>query len=161
MQFLNRWANRLSMAGELLGMLGILIMILVTCFDVAGAKLFNLPVPGAIEIISLVQVTTIVFAIATTYLHKGHISVEMFITNRHPVVKSLIRIFIVSVNLILFLLLIYEGFRLGNAYVSSGEVTATIQIPFYPFAYAFAAAMIPVAMLLLVELINEIKEVLN
>lgn len=161
MQFLNRWADKLSIAGELLGMLGIVIMILVTCLDVGGAKLFNLPVPGSIEIISLVQVVTVVFAIATTYRHKGHISVDMFVANRRPVVKSLIKIFIVLVNLILFSLLLYEGFRMGYAYIFTGEVTATIKIPFYPFAYAFAVAMIPVVLLLLVELINEIKEVLN
>ena len=161
MQFINRWAHRLSTAGELFGVLGILIMTSVTCLDVAGAKLFNLPVPGSTEVISLAQVVTIVFAIATTYLHKGHISVEMFMTNRHPVVKSLIRIFVVSLGLMLFSVLLYQGVLLGNEYLSSGEVTATIQLPFYPFAYAFAIAMIPIVLLLLAELIKEIKGVLN
>lgn len=161
MQRFSRWANRLSFAGEMVGVLGIWVMTLVTCVDVIGAKVFNMPVPGSTEVISLAQVITIVFAVATTYLHKGHISVEMFITRRRPAVKSAIRSFVTFLGLVLFLLLIYEGVRLGNEYAASQEVTATIQLPFYPFAYGFAMALVPIAMLLAVEFFQSMKEMKN
>lgn len=158
MRKLQLWARGLSAAGEFIGIMGIWVMTVVTCLDVAGAKLFNMPVPGSTEIISLTQVVTMVFAIAITYLHKGHISVEMFIAKRKPKVKAIIRIIVLTFSTVLFALLVFEGVRLGNEYLDSQEVTATIQLPFYPFAYAFAAALVPVVLLLAVEIIYTFKE---
>ena len=161
MQFISQWATRLSIWGEWIGVGGILIMVVVTCADVLGAKLFTTPVPGSTEIISLVQVAAIVFAVAATQRQKGHISVEMFVTKMKPRVRSIVKAVTSLFGLILFSLLIFEGIRLGNRYLESEEVTATVQIPFYPFAYAFAVALIPVAAMLLVDFIEVLKKADN
>ena len=158
MQLLNQWATRLSIWGEWIGVGGIIIMVAVTCADVLGAKLFTTPVPGSTEIISLVQVAAIVFAVAATQRHKGHISVEMFVATMTPRLRSFINALTSFIGLILFLLLIFEGIRLGNEYLESGEVTATVLIPYYPFAYAFSVALIPIAIMLLVDFIEAIKK---
>jgi TRAP-type C4-dicarboxylate transport system permease small subunit len=140
---------------------GVLIMVVVTCADVLGAKLFTSPVPGSTEIISLVQVAAIVFAVAATQRHKGHISVEMFVVKMAPRLRSLIKAVTSLLGLILFSLLIFEGIRLGNRYLAAGEVTATVQIPYYPFAYAFSLALFPIAVMLLVDFIEVIKKAEN
>lgn len=155
------WANRLSQWGEWIGVSGIVVMVAVTCADVVGAKFFLMPVPGAVEIISLVQVATIVFAVAATHRRGGHISVEMFVDNFHPRIRSFVKAFISFLGFVLFILLIYEGIGLGNEYLEAGEVTATVQIPFYPFAYAFSLALLPIAMMMLVDFIRAIKETLS
>jgi hypothetical protein len=49
---------------------------------------------------------------------------------------------------------------MGLEYWNSQEVSATILIPFYPFAYAFALAMVPVAVMLLCDLIDAMREVI-
>ena len=49
MQFVNQLATRLSKWGEWIGVGGVLIMVVVTCADVLGAKLFTTPVPGSTE----------------------------------------------------------------------------------------------------------------
>jgi TRAP-type C4-dicarboxylate transport system permease small subunit len=161
MQRISQWVNRLSMWGEWIGVAGIIVMVVVTCADVLGAKLFMLPVPGSTEIISLAQVATIGFAVAATQRQKGHISVEMFTSTMSPKIRSLVKAFISCLGLILFLILVYEGLLLGNRYLEAGEVSATVQIPFYPFAYAFSLAMLPVAAMLLVDLVDALKESLN
>ena len=69
MQRVYQWAIRLSEWGEWIGVAGIIIMVVVTCADVLGAKLFMAPVPGSTEIISLIQVAAIVFAVS--FLWKG------------------------------------------------------------------------------------------
>lgn len=158
MKFMRQWADRLSVWGEWCGVAGVIIMVLITCVDVIGAKLFLLPVPGAVEIISLVQVTTIVFAVAATYRHSGHISVEMFVTSMRPRIRALFKAFTAFLGLVLFTLLIVEGIQLGNEYHTAGEVTATVQIPFYPFAYIFALALFPIAIMLFVDFIAALKE---
>ena len=161
MRIISQWANRLSIWGEWIGVAGIMVMVAVTCADVVGAKLFLLPVPGATEIVSLVQVATIVFAVAATQRHGGHISVEMFVDALHPRIRALIKALTSLLGLILFVLLIYEGIGLGNEYLEAGEVTATVQVPFYPFAYAFSIALLPIAMMMLVYLIDALKEALS
>jgi TRAP-type C4-dicarboxylate transport system permease small subunit len=158
MQRVRQWAIRLSMWGEWIGVAGVIIMVVVTCADVLGAKLFMAPVPGSTEIISLVQVAAIVFAVAATQRHKGHISVEMFVGSLPPRVRSLSNAFTACLGAVLFVLLIVEGVRLGNEYLDAGEVTATVQIPFYPFAYAFSVALLPVALMLVVDVVEALKE---
>jgi TRAP-type C4-dicarboxylate transport system permease small subunit len=158
MQLINRWATRLSIWGEWIGVGGVLIMVVVTCADVVGAKLFTTPVPGSTEIISLVQVAAIVFAVAATQRHKQHISVEMFVTKMSPRPRLLIKAITSLLGLILFSIIIFEGIQLGNRYLEAGEVSATVQIPFYPFAYAFSLALFPVTIMLLVDFIEAIKK---
>lgn len=161
MNLISQWANRLSNWGEWIGVIGIIVMVALTCIDVVGAKLFLLPVPGCIEIVSLVQVATIVFAVAVTQREGGHISVEMFVSNFPARVRAVVKIFTSLLGLVLFVLLIYKGIGLGNEYFEAKEVTATVLIPFYPFAYAFSIALLPIAMMMLVDLANAIKEALS
>ena len=160
-QSAQEWAGRLSIWCEWIGVAGVIVMVAVTCADVLGAKLFLLPVPGSTEIVSLAQVSTIVFAVATTQRHKGHISVEMFYAKMRPFVQALVRAVTSCLGLILFFILIYQGIQLGNGFLEAGEVTATARIPFYPFAYAFALALVPVVLLLLIDLVEALKELLN
>ena len=161
MQLDRNWVVRLSTWCEWVSVAGVIVMVAVTCADVLGAKLFLLPVPGSTEIISLAQVATIVFAVAATQRRKGHISVEMFYSKMSLRTQALTSAVTSCLGLILFLILIYQGIQLGNAFLEAREVTATVQIPFYPFAYAFALAMIPVALMLLIDLIDALKELLN
>jgi TRAP-type C4-dicarboxylate transport system permease small subunit len=158
---IDQWAKRLSIWGEWIGVVGIIIMVAITCIDVVGAKLFLLPVPGAIEIVSLIQVAAIVFAVAATQREGGHISVEMFVDKLPRRIRALVKMLTSLLGLILFILLIYEGIGLGNEYLDAGEVTATVKIPFYPFAYAFSIALLPVAMMMLVDFLRAAKEVIS
>ena len=155
------WTGRLSTWCEWIGVTGVIVMVAVTCVDVLGAKLFLLPVPGSTEIVELAQVATIIFAVATTQRHKGHISVEMFYSKMRPFIQALVRALTSCLGLILFLILIYQGIQLGNGFFEAREVTATAQIPYYPFAYAFALALVPVVLLLLIDFVQALKEMLN
>ena len=160
-QPVRKWAVRLSTWCEWIGVAGVIVMVAVTCADVLGAKLFLLPVPGSTEIVSLAQLATIVFAVAATQRHKGHISVEMFYAKMPPRTQILVSAVTSCLGLILFLILTYQGIQLGNAFLEAKEVTATVQIPFYPFAYGFALAMVPVALMLFIDLIDALRELLN
>jgi TRAP-type C4-dicarboxylate transport system permease small subunit len=161
LQPVRKWTVRLSTWCEWIGVTGVIVMVAVTCADVLGAKLFLLPVPGSTEIVSLAQVATIVFAVAATQRHKGHISVEMFYMKMSPRTQALTSAVISCLGLTLFLILVYQGIQLGNAFLEASEVTATVQIPFYPFAYGFALAMVPVALMLFIDLMDALRELMN
>jgi TRAP-type C4-dicarboxylate transport system permease small subunit len=161
MRLISQWALKFSIWGEWIGVLGVMVMVITTCADILGAKLFNLPLAGSIEIVSMVQVAALVFAVSSTQRYRGHISVDMFVEKFPPPIRSAVKVLVSLLGLLLFLLLFYEGILLGNFYLGTGEATATIQLPLYPFAYSFSIAMIPIVMMLLVDLSQAIKEVIR
>lgn len=158
MNFVNKVAELVGRFGEWVGIVGIISMIGVTCADVLGAKLFNLPVPGSTEIVRLIQIMTLSAVIAATYRGRGHVSVDMFITRFPKQWQSIAGAVTSSLGLMLFVLLAWQGFAYGYSLQEAGEVTGTVELPFAPFVYVFAFFMIPVAMMMLCDLVRCCKE---
>ena len=56
-----------------------LLMMVVTCIDVIGAKVFLYPLVGSIDIVKLSQLVAISFAAASALILGNHVQVEFFI----------------------------------------------------------------------------------
>ena len=65
---MDRINRRLSGWFELIGLGGLLVMMVITCLDVFGGKLFRTPVYGALDIVMLGQLVAVSFA--TAYAHQ-------------------------------------------------------------------------------------------
>ena len=148
---LSRWLNWIAGIG-LVGMLGL------TVADVIGIKLLKNPIPGAIEIVALLGVVVTAFAIAYTYVLRGHIQVEFFVMRLPGRVKTIIASVVTLLGLILFALLAWRSYEYGRVLQTTGEVSMTQGIPFYPFVHGMAFCCIPVCLLLLVEFIKLIMK---
>ena len=146
---ISKWLNWVAGIG-LVGMLGLIVS------DVIGIKIFNNPIPGAIEIVAFLGVMVTAFAIAYTYILRGHIRVEFFIIRLPARMQSIIASFVCILGIILFILLAWRSYEYGRVLQSTGEVSMTQGIPFYPFVYALAFCCIPVCLVLLVELLKSI-----
>ena len=145
----DRFNRRFSHLVEWVGLAGLLLMMFVTCIDVIGAKIFRLPVPGAIDYVMLAQLFAVSFAIAASLLLGRHVEVEFFVPLLPDVVRAIVDIIVQLLGLGLFVLicgrLIVYGVYLQKGY----EVTSTIRIPLYPFAYGIALACIPTCLICL------------
>ncbi len=75
----DRFNKRFSYLVEWVGLAGLLLMMFITCIDVIGAKIFRLPVPGAIDYVMLAQLFAVSFAIAASLLLGRHVEVEFFV----------------------------------------------------------------------------------
>lgn len=148
---LSRWLNWIAGIG-LVGMLGL------TVADVIGIKLLKNPIPGAIEIVALLGVVVTAFAIAYTYVLRGHIQVEFLVMRLPARAKSIIASVVTLLGLILFALLAWRSYEYGRVLQTTGEVSMTQGIPFYPFVHGMAFCCIPVCLLLLVEFIKLIMK---
>jgi TRAP-type C4-dicarboxylate transport system permease small subunit len=146
---LSKWLNWVAGIG-LVGMLGLIVS------DVIGIKLFNNPIPGAIEITAFLGVVVTAFAIAYTHITRGHIKVEFFIIRLPARVQVIIASFVFLLGIILFALLAWRSYEYGRILQVTGEVSMTQGIPFYPFVYALAFCCIPVCLVLLVELTKSV-----
>ena len=158
METIRNWANFLGKIGEVAALIGILAMVAIICSDVLGSKLLGCPVPGSTEVVSLIQGITMALVVAATQRDRGHVSVAMFVERFPPRLQACTRILTSALGLVMFVLLAWEGFRYASQIQMAGEVTGTVKVPIAPFVYVFAGAMIPVAMMMLCDLVNAIKE---
>lgn len=153
----NRW---LSGWFEWIGVVGLLVMMLVTCLDVLGAWLFLWPLPGVCDIVGLSQ-AMIPFAAGFTLIIGRHIRVD-FLMNKLPRrAQAVIDCIIALLGVALFILIIWRMYALGQYYQAAGEGSGSIRIPLSPFAYGLALASIPVCLVLFQQFLNSVIGVLK
>jgi len=151
--------NRLVSGGfEWIGVVGLLLMMVVTCIDVMGAKLFLWPVPGGVDIVTLSQIVVIAFAVAFTQIIGRHVRVEFFVSRLPLRAQWVIDSFFSLLTLALFILIIWRSYVLGQSLQAAGQVSLSARIPLYPFAYGIALASIPVCLIFLVGFLRPIAQ---
>jgi TRAP-type C4-dicarboxylate transport system permease small subunit len=155
---LERYNRRLSDWFEWLAFLGLLVMMVVTCVDVVGAKVFRWPLPGSLDIVMLAQTVAIAFGCSMALILGRHIQVEFFVKLLPRRLAAVIISVIVLLGLGLFMVIVWRLTALGYLLQTSGDYSATIHIPYYPFAYGIALACIPVCVVFLLEFLKSIKK---
>jgi TRAP-type C4-dicarboxylate transport system permease small subunit len=144
-----RFNRRLSGWCEWLGIAAMLLMMVITCIDVVGAKVFLQPFLGAIDIVMLSQIVAISSAASMALIVGRHIQVEFFFNLLPRRAQAVINSFVLLLCLGLFILIIWRLGVLGHSFQTSGEYSPTAYIPLYPFAYVIALASIPVCLVFL------------
>jgi len=117
--------------------IAVTVMMLLTVADVllrAGGH----PIIGTFEIVALLLALVIGFGIPQVSLDKGHVSMDLLLGKLSKRGKNVMNTFTRVLCLILFAFLGYNLFNVGARFHASGEVSATIKIPFYPVAYGVA-----------------------
>jgi TRAP-type C4-dicarboxylate transport system permease small subunit len=153
-----RFNRRLSDWFEWIGFAALLLIMVITCVDVVGAKLFKTPVLGSIDIVMLCQIVAISFAASMTQIAGRHIKVEFFLSRLPRRVQAVFNAIIPLLGLGLFIVVIWRVYVLGYSFQASGEYSMTIYIPYYPFAYGIAFACIPLCLVLLVEFLKSLTK---
>ncbi|MFA5628887.1 MAG: TRAP transporter small permease [Dehalococcoidales bacterium] len=158
---LEKWAKLLSGWLVWVGGAGAVLMLAVTVVDIIGIKIFNSPLPGGIEIVAFVGVIITAFGMAYTQAEHANIQVEFFIMRLPKRAGAICGAFTSLLSLILFSLLAWQSVKYGISLQTSGEVSMTSRIPFYPFVYAIAFCCIPVCLILFFEMIKNIMKAAN
>jgi TRAP-type C4-dicarboxylate transport system permease small subunit len=150
--------NTLSDAFNWLAALAVLVMMILTCADVV-LRFFRHPIPGTYEIVGLLGTVAVSFALAHTTAHKGHIMVE-FLTRRMP--EKAQHIIAAAGELLgaaLFAILARQSILYALDLKRTGEVSLTIAIPIYPFAFGIAIGCLLVCFVLLADLHQSFKRI--
>jgi len=153
-----KFSHRLSNWCEWIGLAAMLLMMVITCIDVIGAKLFLSPLLGSIDIVMLAQAVAISFAAGMLLILDRHIRVEFFVKLLPQRARKIIDGIVLLLGLGLFIAIIWRLCVLGHSFQTSGEYSATAYIPLYPFAYGIALASIPVCLVLLVEFLKSLTK---
>ena len=153
-----RYNRRVSDWCEWLGLAALLLMMVITCIDVVGAKVFQWRLLGAIDIVMLAQIVAISFAAGITLILGRHIQVEFFFSLLPRRAQKVINSIVLLLGLGLFILVIWRLCVLGYSFQTSGEYSPTAYIPLYPFIYSIAFASIPVFLILLLEFLKSLTK---
>jgi len=144
---------------ERVGVCGLLMMMAITCADVIGAKLFRQPVYGALDIVMFAQLVAISYATAYALILGRHVAVEFFVILLPPRLQAVVESVISFLGLTLFALIVWRLAVYGYSLQIGGEVSATLRMPLYPFAYGVALASVPVVLVFLVGMLKAIVKV--
>lgn len=129
-------------------------MMLLTCTDVFMRYLFNNPITGTYDLVSLMGAVLVSFAMPYTMLKKGHVAVEILIQSlsrgKQLVIETLTHLLGIS----LFLVLVWRAILLSWDMKAAGEVTPTLLLPFYPILYCMSVCFLCLCLAILVNLIH-------
>jgi TRAP-type C4-dicarboxylate transport system permease small subunit len=149
---IGRWLNWVALAA-LAAMLGLITV------DIIGAKVFRLPLLGAMDMVSLLGLVVIAFSATKTQIEKRHIEVDFVATRLNASLQKVLACIKNLVCSLLLAVMIGACFKYGYSLTITGEVSPSIRIPLGPFACAIAIAFLPMLFVFLITLYQTLREI--
>ena len=143
----DKFSRKVSMGIEWVGLAALLLMMLLTTIDVIGAKLFLVPVFGALDVMMIAQLVGMSFAIASALILGRHVQVEFFVMLLPKRIQTVVDCVVNFLGLVLFVLIVWRLGLYAYDLQIQGEVSSTARIPLYPYAYGASFACIPVCLI--------------
>ncbi len=140
--------------------LAIVLMMLLTCADVV-LRYLRRPIPGTYELVKFLGAVAVAFAMGHTLVQKGHVAVSLVVRILPARVQALIETVTGFFALVLFALITWQAVMYGNDLRATGEVSLTLQLPFYPFVYGVGFAAAAVCLVSFTNLLNNLKKLLS
>ena len=129
-----RQVRRLSSFINVVGGISLVFLMSLTLTDVLLRSL-KMPITGTYELVALSSAVVIGFSLPFTSWMRGHIYVDFLLAKLSPRVRTIFNLCTRFLVFALFILIGWNLIRYGIALHRSGEVSLTLNIPFYPVAY--------------------------
>ena len=110
------------------------ILDVTNCLDVI-LRTLKRPIVGTYELVAFSGAVVIGFALPLTSWMRGHIYVDFFTQKFQKPVRNIFNIATRCLVIVLFFLIGWNLMKFGMDLQKSGEVSLTLQMPFYPVAY--------------------------
>ena len=131
---LDKFLNAATKVLNIIGGSALTFMMFLTVADVA-MRAAGHPILGTYEIVGLALALVIGFGIPKVSMDRGHVYMEFLIEKMPPHWKNIFNTLTRMLCIILFIIIGYNLFSVGNEFHSSGEVSPTLKLPFFPVAY--------------------------
>jgi TRAP-type C4-dicarboxylate transport system permease small subunit len=119
---------------------------------------FKVPIVGTYELVGLLGAVVVGFAIPQTSRLQGHVIMD-YVTSKLP--QGWTKVFHVVTRIlavVTFAIIGWNLWELGTDLRTSGEVTLTLQLPFYPVAYGISLCCFAECLVLLFDIWEEKEE---
>lgn len=136
--------------------IAVIIMMLISTADVV-LRQFGKPIPGAYELVGFLGTIVVSFALGFTSLEKGHIAVELLFKRLPQRAQLGAEALAHLISFLLFGLIAYQALIYAQDIRKSGEVSATLQMPIYPFLFGMAIGFGLLCLMLIADFIKSLK----
>lgn len=153
MGFLLSFVLRVSKILSGIAAVALTAMMCLTVADVIG-RAGGYPILGTYEVVSLICVVAIGFAIPLTSFRRRHVYMEFLVERMHRRARAWMN---TGTRLLCLILFVFAGanlFHMAAEFASAREVTMALQIPLYPFAYGAGVCCFVQAAVSLCEIVN-------
>ena len=151
MEWLLNSVGRVSRGINVIAGIAITFIMLLTVSDVI-LRSFRRPIVGTYELVAFSGAIVVGFAIPLTSWLRGHIYVDFFTGKLPKTARSVFNLITRCMGIGLFLLIGWNLIKVGIDLQQSGEVSLTLQLPFYPVAYGVAVSCFVQCLVLLADI---------
>lgn len=155
---INQYISKAATGLNWIAAASIVLMMVVTTGDVA-LRFFRFSISGAYETIGFLGSLAIAFALPYTAAENGHIAVDFLVQRFSRPGRILVNMVNSTLSLFLFSVIAWQMLRYGASLKASGTVSATLEMPVYPFVYGVAVGCIMLCPVLLMDLLLQFKGV--
>ena len=127
-------------------------MIVVTCANIFLRSVW-MPVRGTFEFMGYFGAVVTALALGYSQMNKGHISVDILVTNFSKKVQRILNGINNAFCTIFFIIVSWQIAKYATTLLNTGEVTETLRVPYYPFTYAVALGCAVLSFIFLTDFI--------
>lgn len=137
----------------LVAVAGILLvaMVAITCANIV-LRWFWVPLRGTFELMGLMGAVVVAFALAYTQSRKEHISVDILVSTFPPGLRRFFTVINDLACICFSMVASWQVIKIANNLLTSGEVSETLRVIFYPFTYAVALGFIALSLVFFADI---------
>jgi TRAP-type C4-dicarboxylate transport system permease small subunit len=147
----------LTNSGMIIGAIFLVLMMVIVVANVV-VRLFGGIIAGSYEMVEMMIVVPVAFALGYTVSNKGSIVVDFVIVHLKPSVRLRLDTINSALGFITWGIIAYAGYRI-MAERMTNERTEMLEIPVLPFRLIWLAGMILLCLIYALDFINSLRQV--
>ena len=151
-----RGVEKIAKFFNIIAGISLTFLMLLTIADVV-LRGFKKPVVGTYELVAFAGAVVIGFSMPLTSYVRQHIFVDFFILKFSLKVRNIFNISTRCQVIALFLLIGWNMFKYARDLQKSGEVSLTLQMPFFPVAYGVGVCCFILCLVFVCDIIKIYK----
>lgn len=128
-------------------------MMFLTVSDVI-LRAFRRPIVGTYELVAFSGAIVIGFSLPYTSWLRGHIFVDFLLLKLPSKLRSALNVITRCMGMGLFFIIGWNLFKMGMDLSKTGEVSLTLQLPFYPLAFGLSFCCFVQCLVLLSDIVK-------
>lgn len=146
---------------NIIGVVILFVMIVVTFVDVVLRYFFRRPLPASIEIVQIMMVVLVFFAVAYTYQAGGHVSLDLLVGRLSSRVRATVSAVIRVLALFTFSVIIWQTVVYALHLQHVGSRMAVLKIPWFPWPFVVVLGCTLLCVLLARDLFRNLAEAIR
>jgi TRAP-type C4-dicarboxylate transport system permease small subunit len=132
-------------------------MAFMTGADVFMRGVFNSPIFGCEEIVTILGIVVVGFALPYAHAQKSHIGVEILVRRFSRRTRRVIKLITDSATLFLIAIITWRMFLYGMSQSQTGEVSMNLELPEYMVIYTLGIGFLAYTLYLIFDIIQFFK----